>query len=473
MHPNTQNFKPNAKRATEDANLRTALSGLATGFVARRKEAIAGCPSFEALRDKGRAIRHTTFHNLAEHLRVFETNAERAGAQVHWAETSTDACAITAEICRDANAKTVVKGKSMVSEEIGLNDDLIARGFDVVETDLGEYLLQVREETPSHIIAPAIHLTEHDARDTFLAHHQQLAPDRDLETPEDIVAEARQILRSRFLEADVGITGANFLIAETGSAVVVTNEGNGDLTATVPRVHIIIASIDKIVPTLSDVGTLLQLLARSATGQAMTAYTSFFTGPKRQQDLDGPEACHIVLVDNGRSELLNSDAAEVLNCIRCGACLNHCPVYGAIGGHAYGWVYPGPIGAALNPGLLGLSQTHDLPHASTLCGHCEAVCPVKIPLPKLFRQWRRDDFNQRRGSFYNLTLSIWAWLARRPKLYGYWAQLAAWTLSSRQGVRCTLPFARAWTRYRDMPTSQGMTFQVQWSRRQGQRNKRP
>ena len=462
MQSDTHHFRVNSKRAAQDQDLQDALKGLATGFVARRKQAISDCPEFEGLRTQGREIRNRTFADLEHHLLRFEAHAQNAGSQVHWAETGAEACTLAEKICQEANATSIVKGKSMVSEEIGLNAHLETAGYEVIETDLGEYLLQLRGETPSHIIAPAIHLTEHKARATFLKSHGALNPDRDLGSPEKIVGEARALMRGKFLKADVGITGANFLIAETGSAVVVTNEGNGDLTATLPKVHIIITSLDKVVPTLGDTSILLQLLARSATGQAMTAYTTLFTGPKQTHDLDGPNACHIIIVDNGRSEILSSDAAEVLNCIRCGACLNHCPIYTAVGGHSYGWVYPGPIGAALNPALLDVATTRDLPHASTLCGRCEEVCPVKIPLPKLLRQWRVKDFARGQSTPTKFALARWAWLAKRPKLYALWARLAARALSSRHGAHRWVPFAKGWTAHRDLPASEGRTFQAQW-----------
>ncbi len=344
--------------------------------------------------------------------------------------TAEDARAIILEICRASGARVVTKGKSMISEEIGLNGALEAAGLEVVETDLGEYLIQIRGETPSHIIAPAIHLTQEQVEADFRRLHTSLPKERQLIEPAQLVAEARQILREKFLAADVGITGANFLIAETGSSVIVTNEGNGDLTQSLPRVHIVLASIEKMVPTLEDVGTLIRLLARSATGQDISTYTTFSTGRRRAGDPDGPQACHVVILDNGRSELLATQFREVLRCIRCGACMNHCPVYGAIGGHAYGWVYPGPIGAVLTPALIGVRKAGHLPNASTFCGRCEAVCPMKIPLPGLMRHWREEEFRLGASSLAaRLALKVWAAFARRPRLYHAAARLGVPLLS--------------------------------------------
>ena len=251
--------------------------------------------------------------------------------------------------------KLVTKGKSMVAEEIALNAALEAAGFEVAETDLGEYIIQIRNESPSHIIAPAVHLNRDQVEADFRRVHTDLPKDRSLAEPAELVSEARDMLRDKFLRADVGITGANFLIAETGTSVIVTNEGNGDLTQLLPRVHIVLASIEKIVPTLSDVSAILRVLARSATGQEISIYTTFSTGPRRAGDPDGPEAYHVILLDNGRSEMLGTEFQDMLRCIRCGACMNHCPVYGAVGGHAYGWVYPGPMGAVLTPQLIGVA----------------------------------------------------------------------------------------------------------------------
>jgi L-lactate dehydrogenase complex protein LldF len=467
MQPTVESFKDNARSALADGELQSALGDLQTGFVARRAAVRSRLPEFEALRDVGRDIRDHALANLDLYLEIYEKRARQTGAVVHWAATAADACRIILGICRDADARIVTKGKSMISEEIALNAHLEAAGLEVVETDLGEYLLQIRHESPSHIIAPAIHLTMDQIEADFRRRHAHLAKDRVLSEPVQLVDEARQVLRAKFLAADVGITGANFLVAETGSSIIVTNEGNGDLTQSLARVHVVIASIDKVLPTLEDATSILRLLARSATGQEFTAYTTISTGPRRRGDPDGPQAYHVVLLDNGRSELLGTPFREVLRCIRCGACMNHCPVYNAIGGRAYGWVYPGPIGAVLTPLLLGIRQAGHLPNASTFCGRCEEVCPVKIPLPKLMRHHREAEFDLGgQSTGYRLGLKLWAFLARRPRLYHFGARFGIALMGARgrrRGAFRWLPLAGGWTRHRDFPAPQGRTFQQMWA----------
>lgn len=468
MQPTTRTFKANAREALGDEQLQIALAGLPTGLVAQRAAARARLPEFDELRDLGRDIRNHTLDHLDQYLEIYERNAVAAGAHVHWTATGQEACDKILEICREANAQLVTKGKSMVSEEIGLNHELQNAGLEVVETDLGEYILQIRGETPSHIIAPAIHLTQGQVEADFRREHSNLPPSRDLKEPAELVDEARQILRRKFLTADVGITGANFLISETGSSIIVTNEGNGDLTQSLAKVHIVLATIDKVVPTLEDVSVLLRLLARSATGQDITAYTTFSTGPRRPSDPDGPEAYHVILLDNGRSELLASQFREILRCIRCGACMNHCPVYGAVGGHAYGWVYPGPVGAVLTPGLIGIGEAANLPNASTFCGRCESVCPMRIPLPGLMRRWREVEFEQNKTSFQaRMGLKLWGAFAKRPWAYHLASRFAASflrMLAGKRGALRNIPGAGGWTKKRDMPAPQGHTFQQLWNK---------
>lgn len=473
MEIRTHAFKANVADALVDRDLQRALKGLDGSLVAQRRAAYERLPEFEVLRDIGRDIRDHALRHLDLYLEAYETNAIAAGATVHWASDAAEAREIIAGICRAAGAKIVTKGKSMVSEEIGLNAHLEAAGMEVVETDLGEYILQIRHEGPSHIIAPAIHLTQGQVEADFRRLHTGLPRDRELAEAPQLVAEARQILREKFLAADVGITGANFLVAETGSSVIVTNEGNGDLTQSLAKTHIVVTSIEKVVPTLEDLATLLRLLARSATGQEMSCYTTLSTGPRRPGDLDGPEAYHVVLLDNGRSEMLKGEMREMLRCIRCGACMNHCPVYSAIGGHAYGWVYPGPLGAALNPSLLGVKEAAHLPNASTFCGRCEQVCPMKIPLPKLMRHHREADFEAgasgATSATYRAGLGLWAAVAQRPRLYHLLARFgmaALGALGRRRGRFRWLPMAGGWTRHRDFPAPQGRTFQQLWAERQ-------
>ena len=426
-------------------------------------------PEFEALRDAAKGIKDHALANLDFYLERFADNVEAGGGKVHWCGDADAARAAVLAICRRVGARTVTKGKTMIGEEIAINEHLEANGITPVETDLGEYIIQLRHETPSHLIAPAIHLTVEQVGETFREAHQDLDPKRPLVDPGDMLSEARIKLRKSFLAADVGITGANFLIAETGTTVIVTNEGNGDLTQILPRMHIVIASIEKIVPTLNDASTILRVLARSATGQEMSVYTTFSTGPRRPGDLDGPEEFHVVLLDNGRTALLGTEFADMLRCIRCGACLDHCPVYQKVGGHAYGWVYSGPMGAVLTPGLLGIEKATPLPNASTFCGRCESVCPMRIPLPKMLRHWREREFERHlTPSRYRTGMAFWGFLARHPRLYRLGSGLAARFLAAlgrRRGAFRSLPLAGGWTAYRDMPAPEGPSFHQLWAKR--------
>jgi len=471
MRPVSPTFPANVRAALSDVQLQEALQRLNTGFVRTRAAAAARLPEFETLRDQARDIKNHTLAHLDVYLEKFENQCQDQGGQVHWCRDTDHARETVLEICREADAKTVTKGKSMVGEEIAINDYLEVNGITPIETDLGEYIIQLRGEAPSHIIAPATHVSKSQVAHAFKQAHQDLDPARALDEPDEILAEARSMLRQQFLDADVGITGANFLIAETGTSVIVTNEGNGDLTQTLPRVHIVLASLEKVVPTLSDVTALLRVLARSATGQEMSSYTTFSTGPKRTDDADGPAEYHVILLDNGRTDLLNSEFKEMLRCIRCGACLNHCPVYGAIGGHAYGWVYPGPMGSVLSPGLIGIEAAKHLPQASTLCGKCEEVCPVRIPLPKLLRNWRFQIHDKGLTNWKaKWGLRIWAFAATRPALYQAMMSLnmrSLAKLAGRKGRFRRLPFLSAWTRDRDFPAPQGKTFMAQYKEKRG------
>ena len=344
------NFRASAARALADEPLQRELARFSRGFQVRRVEAASRLPEFEALRDRARDIKNHCLAHLDFYLERFEENCRAAGGEVHWCATAGDARQAILSICHRLGARTMAKGKSMVSEEIGLNEFLAEEGVRAVETDLGEYILQLRGESPSHIVAPAIHVATEQWTEAFRSAHTDRPADRSLSDGSEIMAEARAVLREQFLGADVGLTGANFLIAETGSSVIFTNEGNGDLSQTLPRAHIVIAGIEKVIPTLEDLSVFMRVLPRSATGQELTVYTTLSTGPRRPGDMDGPEEYHVVLLDNGRADMLGGAFQDMLRCIRCAACMNACPVYKQIGGHAYGWVYPGPMGAVLTPG---------------------------------------------------------------------------------------------------------------------------
>ncbi len=470
MQSTAHAFKDNAKRAVADPQLRRALNHVKEGFIVKRRKAADRLPEFERLRDLARDIKNHTLANLDYYLERYEAKVTEAGGTVHWCATAEDARAAVTAICREAGARTVTKGKSMIAEEIALNEHLEAAGITPVETDLGEYIIQLRNEPPSHIIAPAVHLTKDMVEADFRAAHTDLPEDRPLAEPAQLVNEARQILRHKYLAADVGITGANFLIAETGTSVIVTNEGNGDLTQILPKVHIVIASLEKVVPTLEDATSILRVLARSATGQEFSTYTTFSTGPRRPDDADGPEQYHVILLDNGRSNMLGSEFQDMLRCIRCGACMNHCPVYHAVGGHAYGWVYPGPMGSVLTPNLIGVEEAGHLPNASTFCGRCESVCPMRIPLPKMMRHWREREFERHLApKALRYGLAIWAFFAKRPGLYHFGTGMKARLLGAlgrRRGRFARLPLADGWTRHRDFPAPQGKTFQQLWAERE-------
>jgi L-lactate dehydrogenase complex protein LldF len=470
MLPTSHAFRENVAGALADKTLQSALDNMRTGFPARRLAAINRLPEFEALREEGKRIKDHTLEHLDFYLERFERQVVARGGQVHWCRTPAEARETILGICRGVGAKSVTKGKTMIAEEIALNDFLEANAIEPVETDLGEYIIQLRREPPSHIIAPAIHLLKEQVADAFRATHKSFDPARSLDEPRVLTDEARQVLRPKFLAADVGVTGANFLVAETGSSIIVTNEGNGDLTQILPKVHIVLASLEKVVPTLEDAATILRLLARSATGQEFSSYTTVSTGPRRPDDLDGPEQFHVVLLDNGRSAMLGTEFQDMLRCIRCSACINHCPVYGAVGGHAYGWVYPGPMGAVLTPLLIGIAEAGHLPNASTFCGKCESVCPMKIPLPKMMRHWREREYAQKLSpATFRTGLSLWAFLARRPELYHRLAALGMRVLGAfgrRRGRFRALPLAAGWTAVRDMPAPQGRSFQSLWAERQ-------
>lgn len=454
-------FIARSREAIVDSTLQSALEKARPGFVRKRQDAIAQVANFRELKEKAREVRQRSLQDLDIYLAIFERRVTAAGGHVHWAETTEDLRRIVLGIATAAGAKTVTKGKSMIAEEADLNHALEQAEITPRETDLGEYILQLAREPPSHIVAPALHKTRRQITDLFFQEHK--LGDRELESVKDIVDEARQVIRNHYIEADVGITGANILIADTGTVVLCTNEGNGDLTASLPNTHIVTTSIEKVVATREDASALLRVLARSATGQPITTYTTFY-GPKQQDDMDGPNHFHIVLLDNRRSRLLGSEFQEMLQCIKCGACMNHCPVYQTVGGHSYDSVYPGPMGSVLTPLLRGNPEDYTLPNASTFCGRCEEVCPVGIPLPALLRKLRQKSVAEGGNSWSGMLIKAYMFLAGYPRIYRLCTSPVTALLSriGRKGLLPPLPLLAPWQRKKDLPAPEGRSFQQQW-----------
>jgi L-lactate dehydrogenase complex protein LldF len=468
MHRTLEPFKTRTATALVDATLKIAIERTTATAEHKRAAALSDFPEFEAARDRGRRIKDHVIANLEHYLVEFERNAKATGAEVHWAATAGDAARIVIELCRAAQAKRVTRVKSMLGEEIGLPHALAEAGIERVETDLAEHIVQLGGDTPSHIIWPSMHRTREQVSEMFRKAHK--TPHEE-ETIEAMVESARRELRDKFLSADVAISGANFLVADTGATCTVTNEGNAELTTTPPRVHIVTAGIEKLVPSTAHAFAMLRLLVRSATGGDITQYTTFHCGPKSPGDRDGPEEFHIVLVDNGRSRMLKEGLKDMLRCIRCGACMNHCVVYRQLGGHAYGGVYPGPMGAVLTPVFEGLEKARDLPHACTLNGRCQEVCPVDIPLPTLLRGWR--DRSWREGLepvSMRAGLGLWAFVAGHPPLYRLASAVAVrvMRLFARGGWIRSMPLASAWTAHRDLPIPSRKTFMELY--KEGQRS---
>jgi len=456
-------FRQRADGAMKDTFLQEALTIATTKFIGLRREAFAGFPEGEALRDQARAIKEATLQELDRHLETLIANVERLGGHVHYAATPVEARSIIVDIARRTGARMAVKSKSMATEEIHLNEALEAAGITPVETDLGEYIIQLAHERPSHIIAPAIHKTKGQVAELFTRElNRHAAPD-----PEALTRIARGELREKFLQADLGITGANFAVADTGTVVLVTNEGNGRMVTSLPRVHVAVMGVEKVVPSLTDLMVFLAILAKSATGQKLSVYTSLVQGPRRAGELEGPEEFHLVLLDSGRIAQIGGPLREALSCLRCGACLNVCPVYRQIGGHAYGYTYPGPIGILLTAMMEGTPAVKDLAHASSLCGACADACPVRIDIPRMLIDLRREVGDGKIAPWTErVAFTLLSRLLRHPRLY---------RLAARAGRLLQRPFAGSgrvsrlplffgeWTRTRDLPPMASRTFQERWA----------
>jgi L-lactate dehydrogenase complex protein LldF len=465
-------FYTRIDRALGNPRLQAAVRNATQRMASGRTTAVAAFPEMDAMRDHARAIRAHTIARLDHYLRLFADNVARRGGHVHFAATAEDAVRIVCDIAAANDVRTIVKGKSMVSEEIHLNDGLEARGIEVIETDLGEFIVQLDRDHPSHIVMPIIHKDRHDVAKLF--RRTLNATDDEVEDAPRMARLARRVLRAGFLRADMGISGGNFGVAETGSVCITTNEGNGRLTTSVPRVHVALMGIERLVPTLDDLGVMLQILGKSATGQKLTVYSNVMSGPRRYEgagggESDGPEQFHVVLVDNGRSSLVGSELAEILYCIRCGACLNSCPVYQQLGGHAYGSVYPGPVGAVLMPALGGLHQWHDLPQASSLCGACREVCPVRIDIPRMLLELRdKTTVQGLTPRWVTFGLSLFRHVATRPALFRRAQTMAGWVTRrrARDGWIKWMPGHMArWSEKRDFPAFAPKTFQQRWRER--------
>jgi L-lactate dehydrogenase complex protein LldF len=460
-------FPQRVRAALGNHRLPIALGRATAQLGSRRASAFASLPDAERVRDGARRARLTALQDLAGQLERFEERLRANGAEVHWAESGPEANRIVLEIARRHGVRRVVKGKSMATEETHLNAALERADLAVIETDLGEYVVQLAQDRPSHIILPIIHLTREDVG-RVMERRLAVAYSDDTKT---LAAYARARLREEFLRADMGITGANFGVAEEGAICLVTNEGNGRMCSTLPPVHVVVMGIEKLVPTLAELDLCLKVLARSATGQKISVYTTLIRGPRRPGDECGPEELHVVLLDNGRSRILAGESAEILACIRCGACLNACPIYKSIGGHAYGDTYPGPIGSVFTPGLRGVAGWRELPEASTLCGACRDVCPVRLDIPRMLLALRARA-NREAGAPLSLRLGTkaFAWLAPRPALYRFATLLlrTGLRLLAREGWISRAPgLAGAWTRARDLRAPAARTFQQLWRERRG------
>jgi L-lactate dehydrogenase complex protein LldF len=460
-----------------DPKLQLAIYTATGRLKDKRVENVAGdvLPDYQELRSQANAIKKHTIENLDYYLEEFERNVEAHGGKVVWCKDAGEVSDFILGLAKERRAHLIVKSKSMTTEEIDLNESLEHHGLESVETDLGEYILQLAHERPYHIVAPALHKTRYDVAEIFT---------KNLHVPEETVPEkqtaiARAVLREKFLEADIGISGANFLVADSGAVCIVENEGNARLTTSAPKVHIAVAGIEKVIPRAQDLATFLKLLARSATGQALSVYTSFLSGPRRTGagEIDGPDEFYVVLLDNGRTKLLPDRARrQSLYCIRCGACLNTCPVYRKIGGHSFPWVYSGPIGAIITPQFMGVGHEPGLPFASSLCGACGEVCPVKIDIPKVLLDLRSEvkkaDAREGRSRVERLAFRAFAWVMTHPRVYAMAGRLAAAVAPASDGgwIRhLPAPLAvgpvKAWLSQRDLPPPPARSFRDLWRAR--------
>lgn len=470
MELKANQFQQSAVVALEDITLQTALERGTGNADGRRRLVMAELPLAPDLRQQGRGARLRALHDLPDLLEQLEANITTAGGHVLWAADAAEANRHIIDICKEHKLKRGVKSKSMATEEINMHEALNAEDIYVTETDLGEYIVQIGNDHPSHIIMPVMHKTKEQIRDLFMQELEMPYTDEAAEMTSFI----RGHLRGEYTAADFGMSGGNFLIAETGTVVIVTNEGNGRLSTSIPPVHIAVVGIEKVIPTWEDFATLIQLLPRSATGQRLTVYVNGFTGPAREGEPDGPEHFYLILLDNGRSNIYASEYTEALACIRCGACLNACPVYQNVGGHTYGWVYPGPIGAIVTPLLKGIENASPLPFASSLCGACKQACPVDINIPDMLLMLRRD-LQHVQDPIWKAGMKAYQFGFSHPLLYemgGKAASLASRVISEggEEGVPSELPLPyplSGWSQNRDFPPFAEQSFHSWWREHKG------
>jgi L-lactate dehydrogenase complex protein LldF len=460
---------PSIEKTLADDRLQATLYANTARSIAKRLHAVepSALPNFQELRTLAHQLKRQTIEHLDHYLEEAERNIIARGGQVFWAKDAEEAAAYALDIARRRSASRLVKSKSMTTEEINFNARLIPEGLDIVETDLGEYIIQLAGQRPFHIVAPALHMNRYDVADLF---ESKLGLPRE-EEPEKQTMIARRILREKFLAADIGVSGANFVVAETGAVVIVENEGNARLTTSAPKVHIAVAGIEKLIPRQADLGVFLNLLARTATGQPLSVYTNILSGPRRTGEIDGPEEFHVIFLDNGRTRLLaDREKRETLYCIRCGSCLTHCPVFRKLGGHNYPGTYSGPIGAILTPQLRGVTSDPWLPFASSLCGACAEVCPVKIDIPKILLALRAEVVEEqpetRDSKLERWGFRAWAWLMRHPKFYEKAGAIAAGMFPDGNGILMRFGPLGAWARNRELPRPAAPSFRQLWRSRQ-------
>lgn len=463
MSAHAEQFRSDLRRMTADLRHRARIQEAMRKYRAARAPAQAAFRSWEEARQAAAETKWAAIRSLDRHLEEFERNATARGTRVHWAANGERAREIIVDILSRNRVRRIVKSKVMTSEEIHLNQLLERLGYQVAETDLGEYIQQLQGAAPYHFVFPCMHLSREEISDLFMNHLGTAATN----DPEALTAIARRVLRRKYLEADAGITGANFIVAETGMISITENEGNARLCAALPRIMITVVGIEKVLPRLADLALFLPMLATAATGQPLTAYNTLYSGPRQPGECDGPEQWHVILLDNHRTKLLaDPEQRDALHCIRCGACLNVCPVFQHAGGHAYGTTYQGPVGSVITPHLRGLQDWRHLPAASSLCGACTETCPVKIDLHHHLLQNRRNAVRDRPAPLEQLFWKLFAGVIRRPALYAAAVRLLRLLAPAHRIVNGTRADPlRAWTEFRNLPEPAPESFRDYWRSR--------